>query len=529
MENPTNFAPSKPSLITPQSALNGSGLIISDELRRKIALMGSDNGSPVLILGPTGVGKTEIAKQLHQSSQRRDKPFSHINVAAIPAGLAESELFGHMKGSFTDARKNRVGLMKAVGEGTLFLDEIGHLALGIQAKLLLAIEERKIRQVGTDDSIDIHCRIIAATNVPIAQAIRKGEFREDLYHRLSKWVLKLPSLQDRRTEIPAFVKHFLIANDAEHLSFSDAAMEMLCAHSWPGNIRELKTVIERVCHIDSFSNQGKDRSRRVILATGVSECINDELQLDPLPNSHSDRNEYIPASGVQILTLSHQEATALFANGGLNKFLVENEAAAILKILVMNHLSRTKTAEILDISRKTLWEKLKAIRTNVDSLPVAIKNYITVNGIFREQNTDDTDDTDEIDDTSDYNVANPPVTPQSVEAATLEEMTEETFNGMMHIQKILESDDDSFKQFAAKFKQLYLTDKKQIPKKLKFAVILRAFVYMSGKDIKRTSLGDVIGITYYTAYQMLKNKESYGDLNFAYTRKHREICIQPRV
>ena len=204
----------------------------------------------VLILGPNGSGKELVARSLYQQSKRSAMPFVEVNCAAIPSELIESELFGHEKGSFTSAVKQHKGKFEQADGGTLFLDEIGDMSLAAQAKVLRVLQERKLSRVGSDKDIEVDVRVIAATNKDLQKEIAEGNFREDLYYRLSAIVIPVPSLDDRKEDIPLLVNHFVEKNCSEsgmlRKSFSDEAIKMLQAKSWPGNIRELGNVVERL-------------------------------------------------------------------------------------------------------------------------------------------------------------------------------------------------------------------------------------------------------------------------------------------
>lgn len=204
----------------------------------------------VLILGPNGSGKELVARSLYQQSKRSAMPFIEVNCAAIPSELIESELFGHEKGSFTSAVKQHKGKFEQADGGTLFLDEIGDMSLAAQAKVLRVLQERKLSRVGSDKDIEVDVRVIAATNKDLQKEIAEGNFREDLYYRLSAIVIPVPSLDDRKEDIPLLVNHFVEKNCNEsgmpRKSFSDEAIKMLQAKSWPGNIRELGNVVERL-------------------------------------------------------------------------------------------------------------------------------------------------------------------------------------------------------------------------------------------------------------------------------------------
>ena len=201
----------------------------------------------VLIMGPNGSGKEIVANQIHQLSARSKQAFIEVNCAAIPSELIESELFGHVKGSFTSAIKDRKGQFELADGGTLFLDEIGDMSLSAQAKVLRALQENQITPVGAGKSISVNVRVLAATNKNIKEEIAAGRFREDLYHRLSVIVIDVPPLNDRREDIPVLVEHFLeqLAEEGRK-TFSPGAMAHLASMDWSGNVRQLRNVVERL-------------------------------------------------------------------------------------------------------------------------------------------------------------------------------------------------------------------------------------------------------------------------------------------
>lgn len=204
----------------------------------------------VLITGPNGTGKELVAHQLHEKSNRSSQPIIEVNCAAIPSELIESELFGHVKGAFTSAVKDRAGKFEAAHGGTIFLDEIGDMSLPAQAKVLRALQESLIQRVGADKDIKVDVRVVAATNKDLKKEIEEGRFREDLYHRLAVILIKVPALNDRREDIPSLLEHFAakIADEqgSAKKTFSGQAVKMLQEYDWTGNIRELRNVVERL-------------------------------------------------------------------------------------------------------------------------------------------------------------------------------------------------------------------------------------------------------------------------------------------
>src|SRR6476620_1558484 len=291
------------------------------ELIRRVA----DSPSNLLITGESGTGKELVAKAIHYNSDRRDRPFVPVNSAAIPEQLLESELFGHMRVAFTDAKADRPGLFEEAQKGTLFLDEISELPLMLQAKLLRAIQEREIRRVGSTKSIPVDVRIIAATNLNLADEVNAKHFREDLYYRLNVIEIRLPPLRDRRDDIPLLVENFLQkcskANRKPLQGISESSLALLIDYSWPGNVRELENIIERA----------------VKLARG--ENILPEVLPATVQGSRGDRRVLDDAAE---RTLPLQEV----------------EWEYIKKILEKTGGNKYQAAQALGIDRKTLYRKL---------------------------------------------------------------------------------------------------------------------------------------------------------------------------
>ena len=269
-----DFVPKPPDLnrllLTVRNALDKKNLVLETKVLRKklsqkLDMVGESPGikhvketiekvapteARVLITGPNGTGKELVAHWLHQKSSRSNEPFVAVNCAAIPAELIESELFGHEKGSFTSAVKQRIGKFEQANQGTLFLDEVGDMSLSAQSKVLRALQENKITRVGGDKDIKVDVRVLAATNKDLKKAIEEGTFREDLYHRLSVILIQVPALKDRNEDIPLLVEKFLddIAKEygTAKKEISPAAIRELQAFPWTGNIRELRNVVERL-------------------------------------------------------------------------------------------------------------------------------------------------------------------------------------------------------------------------------------------------------------------------------------------
>lgn len=269
-----DFIPKPPDLnrllISVRNALESKNLVVENvTLKKRIAkayqMIGTSKGldgvkemidkvaptqARVLITGPNGTGKELVAHQIHQQSERSKQALIEVNCAAIPSELIESELFGHVKGSFTSAVKDRKGKFETAHNGTLFLDEIGDLSLSAQAKVLRALQENKIQRVGSDKDLTVNVRILAATNKDLQKEIAEGRFREDLYHRLAVIVIKVPALKDRLEDIPLLCEHFIdqIAqkDGVTAKKIKPAALKKLQDYPWTGNIRELRNVIERL-------------------------------------------------------------------------------------------------------------------------------------------------------------------------------------------------------------------------------------------------------------------------------------------
>ena len=216
----------------------------------------------VFITGPNGTGKELVAHWIHQKSNRSKGPMIEVNCAAIPGELIESELFGHVKGAFTSANKDRAGKFEAANAGTIFLDEIGDMSLSAQAKVLRALQENKVQRVGSDRDIKVDVRVIAATNKDLKKEISEGNFREDLYHRLAVILIDVPALNHRREDIPLLVNHFAEKIASEHgtaqKKFSPKAIVLLQEYDWTGNIRELRNVVERLIILGSDQVTEKD-------------------------------------------------------------------------------------------------------------------------------------------------------------------------------------------------------------------------------------------------------------------------------
>ena len=280
----------------PKMKVNGNGIIGASgtiqrilETVRKVA----DNPSTVLILGESGTGKELIARAIHDASRRREQPFVTVNCSALPESLLESELFGHMKGSFTGAIANKVGLFEVADTGTLLLDEIGEVSTAIQVKLLRVLQDKEFRRIGGTKDLKVDVRVIAASNRDLGQAIHQGGFREDLYYRLSVIPIHLPPLRERREDIPLLVEHFMNGLNqslgTRVRSVSPEAVAHLSAQPWRGNVRELENVIERVVALTT---------RDQITPSDMQDCLGLTASIGipaepPLPAGGLDLDEAI--------------------------------------------------------------------------------------------------------------------------------------------------------------------------------------------------------------------------------------------
>jgi len=283
----------------------------------------ADVNISILVTGETGTGKDFLARAIHYSSIRKDAPFITINCAGIPDTLLESELFGHEKGAFTDAVQMKKGKFELAEGGTLFLDEIGDMSPGFQTKVLRAVESRVIERVGGEKQIPVNCRIISATNKDLKQAVRRKEFREDLFYRLCEVELPLPPLRDRPDEIPLLVNHFVSVFNREFKKNvtgpSDIVLSCLKKYHWPGNIRELKSVIR----------------------VGMVLIQRDQIWLEDMPfRVEMLKEEDVPCDKMDSCSLD------------------DVERAHVFKVIEYCQWNKARTAELLKISRPTLDRKL---------------------------------------------------------------------------------------------------------------------------------------------------------------------------
>ncbi len=309
------------------------------ELIRQIDLV-APTGYSVILIGESGTGKESVAKSIHLKSPRRDKPFVAMDCGSLTKELAGSEFFGHEKGSFTGALYTKIGHFEMANGGTLFLDEVGNLSYEIQAALLRTVQERKVKRIGSTKEIDLDVRIIVATNENLIDAISKGKFREDLYHRFNEFGIYMPPLRERGKDIMTFAEYFLLsANNElnkEVKGFSSDVEESFLTYPWPGNVRELKNVLRRA----------------VLLTEG------DFIQTKALPLEISTYSKVSAfENAVESASTNHVKEKKL----DLKNAALEAEYDTILKVLKEVNFNKTKAAQILNIDRKTLYNKMKAI------------------------------------------------------------------------------------------------------------------------------------------------------------------------
>jgi len=288
----------------------------------------------VFIYGENGTGKELVARSIVLNSKRKNNPYIEINCAAIPEELIESELFGYEKGAFTGANEKRIGKFEAANLGTLLLDEICDMTLATQAKVLRVLQEQRFERIGSTDSIQVDVRVIAATNIPVEEAIKEGKFREDLYYRLNVIPIYIPPLRERRADIPVLIDHYMNVsikeNDLQSKKIDNDAISILSNHFWPGNIRELKNIIERLC----------------ILTIG--ETI-----------TGKDAKEALKGFG---------KAEEIFEQGDLKKAKDEFERQYILKTLQLNEGNVNKASKILGVERTHLYRKIKSLNISIDNI-----------------------------------------------------------------------------------------------------------------------------------------------------------------
>ena len=325
-----NIETAKPASVETNSYIEGNSHV-AQQMYEHVRLVATTDMS-VLIMGDSGTGKEYVARRIHEQSQRSNAPFVAVDCGAIPKDLAASEFFGHVKGSFTGAVENKTGAFVAADGGTIFLDEIGNLSYDTQVQLLRALQERKIKPIGTNQEIPVNVRFISATNENLRQAIDKGDFREDLYHRINEFMITVPSIREREGDLMLFANHFLAqANEQlqkDIVGFDDETIALFNSYQWPGNIRQMKNVIKY----------------GTLLATGRYITLK-ELPAELL-NSAKKVEQSVPT------TLKDEE----------------HERTVIMRALSETGNNKSQAAKLLGIDRKTLYNKL-----NIYMSPKGIK------------------------------------------------------------------------------------------------------------------------------------------------------------
>jgi DNA-binding NtrC family response regulator len=318
--------------------LVGSSKVMQD-LRAQIGRVAASDRS-VLVKGPTGSGKELVVQAIHALSTGSRSPLLDLNCSALPANLLESQLFGHEKGAFTGADSNHLGYLSVVGEGTLFLDEIAELEANLQAKLLRVLEARTFRAVGSTREETFRGRVIAATHIDLAAAVRAGRFREDLFYRLDVLTVQVPSLEERREDIPALVAHFA-AKQSRRLTFEDEAIRLLQSAAWPGNVRQLRNVIDRLA---------------VMVETERIRADDIRVAFEPSMNATD--------------SVRHLAAAVLAAPGGGNK--IELVASTLVEeALRIAQANKSAAARILGVHRKVIERWARRERDESDDGPAA--------------------------------------------------------------------------------------------------------------------------------------------------------------
>jgi two-component system, NtrC family, response regulator AtoC len=318
----------------------------------------ADTDSTILILGESGTGKELVARALHFNSRRQFGPFVPINCSALPETLLESELFGHRRGSFTGAFSDKKGLFQEAEGGTIFLDEVGSMSPLLQSRLLRVLQEREVRRVGDNTPIFVNVRVVAAANEPLEKKIKEHTFREDLYYRLNVISIQLPSLRERRDDIPLLVAHFLKgrkhAVTRRPFQVTREAMEVLCGHSWPGNVRELENAIERASTLaETNLIQAADLPPSVLANAKIANSSRDGQVAVALPD--------VPDTSAFPLRPSlvcEPEPASPFDVLPLKAYLKEREQAHIQSALRVSGGDREKAALLLGVSLATLYRKL---------------------------------------------------------------------------------------------------------------------------------------------------------------------------
>ncbi len=317
---------------------------VAKELYRQIDLVAPTNYS-IILFGESGTGKESVAHKIHAQSMRKDQPFVAMDCGSLSKELASSELFGHEKGSFTGAFQTKIGHFEMANGGTLFLDEVANLSYDIQVSLLRVVQERKVKRIGSTKEIDLDVRLIVASNENLWEAVQKGRFREDLYHRFNEFSINIPALRNRGKDILIFSDYFLklssLELNKELDGFSEEVINCFLEYPWPGNVRELKNVI-----------------RRASLLTESHKIV----EAKSLPLEITEMSNMFSASREPVL-IREEENGAIKTN--LKNAALEAEYETILQVLKQVNFNKTKAAKILNIDRKTLYNKMKAINSDL--------------------------------------------------------------------------------------------------------------------------------------------------------------------
>jgi two-component system, NtrC family, response regulator AtoC len=322
----------------------------------------ADTDSTILVLGESGTGKELVARALHFNSKRQFAPFVPINCSALPENLLESELFGHRRGSFTGAINDKKGLFQEADGGTIFLDEVGSMSPVLQSRLLRVLQEREVRRVGDNVPVYVNVRVVAAANEPLEKRIKEGTFREDLYYRLNVISIPLPSLRERRDDIPLLVAHFLSGKTCPHtqrpFQVSRHAMAILCAHDWPGNVRELENAIERAATLsDGEMIQPADLPPSLVERVNATHpTLETQATATPLPAVPESACYPLYATGSP--EPAAPAAAAPEAIPSLRAFLQQQERTHLQRALEQSGGDKEKAALLLGISLATLYRKI---------------------------------------------------------------------------------------------------------------------------------------------------------------------------
>ena len=382
-------------MVNNSKGASGSSIIGSSDqsvrLMKMVELCAPSDAS-ILVLGESGSGKEVVTRELHRLSDRCDANLVGINCAAIPDQLLESELFGHKKGSFSGAISDRIGRFQIAHEGTLFLDEIGDMPLELQAKLLRALEERAILPLGGSDSVPIDVRVIAATHQDLPGMVSRGEFREDLFHRLNVIPIKIPPIRDRRADIPEFCLYFAAKYAKENeLGFSSESLSLLSKYNWPGNVREIANLVKRLSVLSpsktidlynlpgEFLPDGLVELRGESARIGVNERAGEEsgkgkkLEREPPPSDtfeNSPRDDsrdqksatidpWQKVSEVERIIRLSQSMASIPGDGVATKDLLQNIESNLIRVaLDQSKGNVSKAAKLLKIGRTTLIQKM---------------------------------------------------------------------------------------------------------------------------------------------------------------------------